>query len=321
VLPAGHRPAFYYQSSGNHRARSATTDRAQGMNMTTITHWQELLKRPAGGNHIAQVYQDEEFLTEAVTHFICSGLHRSDGMLVISTMAHWTAFRKHAAAEGFSLEDATQSGQLQYWDADSTLANFMVDGKPDRHLFHKEVGDMIVKLLRQHPTVRVYGEMVDLLWQDGNRAAAVQLEEFWDILLDRQPISLLCAYCMDNLNPAVYGGPIEGVCRTHSHVITDRDYDRLESAVTCAASKILGPSLAKTVRTLAAANQPSANMPFGQSVLLYLTENMPATGDKILSETHASRRSRARTTDPQYASVTSLPALSDQDKNSADLLR
>jgi hypothetical protein len=291
------------------------------MNMTTITHWQELLKRPTGGSHIAQVYQDEEFLTEAVSHFICSGLRQGDGMLVISTMAHWTAFKKHAAAEGFSLEEATQSGQLQYRDADSTLANFMVRGKPDRHLFHEEVGDMIGRLLRQHPTVRVYGEMVDLLWQDGNREAAVQLEEFWNILLDRQPISLLCAYCMDNLNPAMYGGPIEGVCQTHSHVITDRDYDRFESAVTRAANKVLGPSLAKTVQTLAAANQPAANMSFGQAVLLYLTENMPATGDKILSETHASRRSRPRMTAPQHDSATSLPALSRQGQNSADLVR
>jgi len=52
--------------------------------------------------------------------------------------------------------------------------------------------------------VRAYGEMVDVLWQRGERDAAIRLEEFWNDLARLQTFSLLCAYCIDHLDPQAY---------------------------------------------------------------------------------------------------------------------
>jgi hypothetical protein len=42
--------------------------------------------------------------------------------------------------------------------------------------------------------VRVFGEMVALLWADGDRNGALVLEELWNDLTRRMSFPLLCAY-------------------------------------------------------------------------------------------------------------------------------
>ena len=37
--------------------------------MDTTTPWQELLKHPCKGDHLVQIYQDEEFLADAVAEY------------------------------------------------------------------------------------------------------------------------------------------------------------------------------------------------------------------------------------------------------------
>ncbi len=78
--------------------------------------------------------------------------------------------------------------------------------------------------------MRAYGEMVDVLWQRGERDAAIRLEEFWNDLAKLQTFSLLCAYEMDPLDPAAYH-PLECVCKVHTHLIPAADYRRFNQAV------------------------------------------------------------------------------------------
>src|SRR5213078_3442317 len=84
-------------------------------------------------------------------------------------------------------------------DAQETLASFMVDGMPEWTAFHKACGGAIAELRLQYPAVRAYGEMVDILWQRGERHAALRLEEFWNELGRLQTFSLFCAYAIDPL--------------------------------------------------------------------------------------------------------------------------
>src|SRR5438552_1535516 len=62
--------------------------------------WKDLLARPAEGFHIVQVYDDSEFLEEAVSLFIRTGLKIGEGVLVVATPAHREAFLRRSRAVG-----------------------------------------------------------------------------------------------------------------------------------------------------------------------------------------------------------------------------
>jgi hypothetical protein len=64
--------------------------------------------------------------------------------------------------------------------------------------------------------VRVYGEMVGLLWKNGNEAAAESLEAQWNQLMAVRKFSLLCGYSMDDVGQ---GAGLKKICDQHSHVV------------------------------------------------------------------------------------------------------
>jgi hypothetical protein len=185
------------------------------------TQWKRLLTQPVAGDHIVQMYQDEEFLIEAVSRFVCAGLQQREGIVVIAGKAHWGVIEGRLERDGFNVQDAIKRGQLKSLDADETLAGFMQDDMPDRHAFLQQMSAVMDDLHRHYPTVRAYGEMVDILWQDGRYEAAESLEDHWNHLAGLKSFSLLCAYCIDHRTAATHA-PLQRVCKAHSHVISPK---------------------------------------------------------------------------------------------------
>jgi PAS domain S-box-containing protein len=158
--------------------------------------------------HAVRFYRSEAFLSEAVCQFLIEGLAESERGIVIATPAHRRAFAKQLGAN--------QSAVLMI-DAEETLAKFMVDGMPSWNRFLSVVGPIITQAAgRDRHRVRAYGEMVDILWQQGHRDAAIRLEEMWNDLRQHHEFSLLCAYAIDTLYSE---HSIAGICRTHTHVL------------------------------------------------------------------------------------------------------
>lgn len=253
----------------------------------TETTWREILKTPSLGDHVVQIYQDEEFLADAVGEYVGVGLRQGEGAVIIATPEHRRAFERQLGGNGVDTERAIAQGQLKFFDAGEVLAKLMRDGMPDWNAFSTVVGGVIAELRLQYPTVRAYGEMVDVLWQNGERDAAIRLEECWNELGKLQTFSLFCAYFMDNLDAGAYGGPLECVCKVHTHLIPARDYARFDDAVTEASRKVLEEPLSRMMISLAAARRPATEMPLGQAVLLWLQKNMPRSAERILSEVRA----------------------------------
>jgi hypothetical protein len=61
--------------------------------------------------------------------------------------------------------------------------------------------------------------MVALLWKDGRREAAIELEEMSNRLAAVQPFSLLCAYEMSNFPGADDTDPFDRICGAHTRVV------------------------------------------------------------------------------------------------------
>lgn len=247
-------------------------------------NWRELLQGPSGGDHFVQVYKDEAFLLDAVAEYAGTGLRRGEGVVIIATPSHRAAFVQQLEDDGIAAEEARQRGQLLLLDADETLARFTPGGMPEWQSFRALIGDLIARLRLEYPTVRAYGEMVDLLWQRGEREASIRLEEFWNDLAGLQTFSLLCAYWMDNLDQAAYSGPLDCVCRVHSHLIAVRDYKRFNEAVVEASEAVLDQTLAQMLLSVAERHRPPTAMPQGQATLLWLQHNMPRTAEKVLAQ-------------------------------------
>jgi hypothetical protein len=238
-------------------------------------NWTELLREPAGGDHIVQTYQDPAFLADAVAEYLGTGLGRGEAAIVIARPEHRARFLEKLGAR--------PADQLVLLDAEETLARFMVDGMPEWTAFREAVGGLIAQVRLHYPTVRAYGEMVDILWQQGQREAAIRLEEYWNELGRLQTFSLFCAYAMDPLDAKNYSG-LDSVCKVHTHFIPTRDGEKLTAAVSEASRNVLDAPLAKILLSLAERHRGSTEMPAGQATLLWLSQNMPRTADKILKE-------------------------------------
>lgn len=260
--------------------------------MQTHSSWQDVLTQSQDGHHMVQVYHDEAFLTEAVGYFIGEGLLRGEAVVVAATAQHTDAFTQYLATQGFDVEKVMQRHQLCFIDAHAALKSLMKQGEPDWHTFHDIAGGQIREAHLSYPKVRAWGEMVDILWQKGEREAAMTLENFWNKLAQRQDFSLMCSYFLDPLSIEAYDGSLERICNCHSHLIPADDYAMFDAAVSDAGQKILGPSLTQMLRNVSKPRHHSTAMPAAQAALIYLNQHMPLTAKKFLAHVrrHYDRR-------------------------------
>jgi signal transduction histidine kinase len=112
-------------------------------------------------------------------------------------------------------------------DAAETLSKFMVEGSPEPALFARVIGDIIARAAEGGQCVRIFGEMVALLWADGNYDAAIRLEELWNYLQETYSFSLFCSYPMNGFGGEALAKPLSDVCVGHSRVIPAESYTAL----------------------------------------------------------------------------------------------
>lgn len=163
-------------------------------------------------HHTVHFYEHEHELVASVTRYLSDGIRRGEVAIVIATAEHRAAFGEELARLG--LADAP----LIALDAAETLAGFMIDGRVDAASFEATVGAFVRDRSKSGETVRAFGEMVALLWAEGNVTGAIELEDAWNGLLRDVSFSLYCAY---PTTVAADGAPAEAVdeiCRLHSGV-------------------------------------------------------------------------------------------------------
>ncbi len=182
--------------------------------------------------HAVQFYENDHFLEAAVADYLADGLKAAEAVVVIATPGHRESFTLRLKSKGFDPDALALSGQLTMLDARETLSSFLVQSMPQRAAFVEKVGaviDSCARLVNGAP-VRAYGEMVDLLWKDGNIEGAVQLEGFWNELQQSGKFSLLCAYALGNFYKGNHGIDFQRVCQAHSHVLPTESYLELDEA-------------------------------------------------------------------------------------------
>ena len=168
--------------------------------------------------HAVRFYDSKASLCRIVAEFLCEGLAAGQPALVIATAPHRQTLIAELRAGAVDVDALQQGGDLLLLDARQVLASFMFDGMPDRARFRTSVTTAFDRLCRgrQGCAIRAYGEMVDVLWQDGHADAAIRLETLWNELAITHDFSLLCGYAIGSFYK---DAGMREVCAQHSHVV------------------------------------------------------------------------------------------------------
>jgi hypothetical protein len=182
---------------------------------------EQAMKQPrtAGHFHAVRFFENDESLCRIVAEFVSEGLRAGQPALIVATPEHRTGIMEELRVRHVDTAHVQAAGGLLLLDAREALSSFMVDGRPDATRFTTSMSAAIGRASRGRTAcnIRVYGQMVDLLWKDGLTVAAVRLEILWNQLAMAHDFSLLCGYTMGNFYK---DAQIKDICRQHSHAIS-----------------------------------------------------------------------------------------------------
>jgi hypothetical protein len=248
--------------------------------------WDGILASAGPRDHIVQLYQDQEFLNRAVCRFAAGAIANGEGIILVPTAAHWAAFQPRLESEGVDVTAAQERGQLTVVDADELLPRFMKDAMPDAPVFLGLAADVIASARDEsrYPKVRWWGEMVNILWEQGNVAASMTLEDQFDRLAKHHEIAIFCSFVMDNFQSGVQSRLLPRLGTNHSHLIPVEDYARLERAVGDALRQTVGADDARVLEQQLLSNYaPAFRMPRSQALLLALRDSLPDVAESVLT--------------------------------------
>jgi hypothetical protein len=174
---------------------------------------------PPAQHHAVRFYDNDKSLAQIVAQFLGEGLAAGHPAIVVATPAHRGAILKELAATSLDVVGLQRADDLIFLDAEKTLAVFMTDGKPDPEAFRNLMYEVIKRACRGRLdcTIRIYGEMVDVLWKNGQQEAAIDLEMLWNQLAVTHAFSLLCGYAMGHFYK---DAQFQDICHQHTHVVS-----------------------------------------------------------------------------------------------------
>ena len=170
-------------------------------------------------DHVVLFYRDEQELTERVSEYLLPAVQDGGVAIVVATPDHRRSLERHLADTGVDVAAARARGFYLAPDASETMRGFMVAGWPDPARFWEAISPLLRQAAKAGQLVRVFGEMVSLLWDAGRSDAAIEVEAMWNELGGQYPFSLLCAYPAQPVSCAHHLDALTEVCRVHTQVI------------------------------------------------------------------------------------------------------
>ena len=164
-------------------------------------------------------HESEEELLASLVTFLEPMLGGDEAGVVILRPHLHQRLEAALVDRGADLAELRGDDRLVVVDTGDALAGFMLDGAPDPDRFATSMNEVIDRADRAHRPVRIFGEVVALLWDDGNLAGALALEDLWNELADTRPFTLLCGYPISAFATDASTAGFRQVCDRHSSVI------------------------------------------------------------------------------------------------------
>ena len=184
-----------------------------------MAHRERIVRDRNTAEHIVQLFDTTDSLANVVSAFLNEGWEAGDHLVVVAKPAHWSRTAERLERRGCPVAQATRSGRLSVLDAATTLARISRYGVVDRQLFVEHIGGLVGRLMAETAgSLRIYGEMVELLAEEGDLRGAQQLEHLWNELGERQPFILLCGYTAAHFADPQSLPALHAICHAHTRV-------------------------------------------------------------------------------------------------------
>lgn len=182
-------------------------------------------------DHALQFYEAESYLYSAISSFILPTFFSTESAsVIIATRTHLDALEVHLREQNLVPGQLKDRGQLVVLDADEILLAIMPGGSLDIDLFDQYLRKLFPDVQSKFPKVRVYGELVNILCEQGNYELARQLEVAWERFLSEpdRNVALLCGYNMGVFEAEGLSEVFQQICLNHSKVEpTEKEYPTL----------------------------------------------------------------------------------------------
>ena len=173
-------------------------------------------------HHEAGFYSDDRYLLDDLTEFIGAALMVGNAAIVVATELHRDSLLQRLQAYGSDIAAAIEQGRYISLDAADTLSTFMLNGLPDPVRFLKLFGSLTATAAEaargEQARVAAFGEMVHLLWAQGNAEAAIPLEYLWNEIAKSYEVDVLCGYSLGSVQGGMPSHIFQRICAEHSAV-------------------------------------------------------------------------------------------------------
>jgi hypothetical protein len=176
-----------------------------------------ILTDPISGNYIVEVFRHQSGKVKSVAQYITDGLNNGEAVAIIARPFLRKALIDCLVPQGVDVQSCKDQGKIKFLDAEFLLSSLWFDDGIDAEAFEKFVSDPLRVMKQKYDKIRIFGEMVNLLWQKGAYAEAMQLEDSWNALFKKFEFSLLITYSLNHLDPSTFDEALEQICRCHPH--------------------------------------------------------------------------------------------------------
>ena len=184
----------------------------------TVTEHDRVLRRSVANEHILQLFDTPESLSNVVSAFLHEAWEGGEHLLVIAKPRHWSRTAERLHRRGCSGSDAIEQGRLTVLDAGATLSTIMRGQFPDPALFQATIGSLVSRFASRTGGLRIYGELVELLAEEGNFEGARQLEALWNNLRHQHSFTMLCGYSAAHFADMRAAAALRTICECHTRV-------------------------------------------------------------------------------------------------------
>jgi len=172
----------------------------------------------AASEHLVQIYENDRVFIDSLEGFAGTGLLAGNSVILVARSSVLHALDHRLRMHDFNLEKMILAGQYIPVDAHNSLASFMRNGMPDEKKFNRFCNELLSRAKNHSSHIRVFGEMVAILLEEGNFAGTLALENLWNKVCSREVLCLFCAYPQSSLHEHDHSHGTH-ICNSHTKVI------------------------------------------------------------------------------------------------------
>jgi signal transduction histidine kinase len=150
--------------------------------------------------HLVQFYRDGKFLAASLAEYVRLGFSNNEGVVTIATEETWSLLKVELNRIYPDFSKYILNQQILFFDAEVTLSQMTTDGKPNFKKFKNLIDGIFNRMQWNFKRVRFYEEVVNLFCAKDGLDDAMEIEKFWNMVLNgKDEVLLMCGYATQNL--------------------------------------------------------------------------------------------------------------------------